>query len=78
MSKWSDLSRQVGWDYDSVQWPSSLKQIEEASPYQLLSWWRFLNVVDLHEMPTDWQAMLELIGDRLFKDIRPKLEEDDE
>ena len=42
MSKFSDISKEVGWDHKTVYWPT-VRQVEASNDlYQVLTWNRFL------------------------------------
>jgi len=38
----SNLSKEVGWNYRKVEWPKTTKEIDKATPYEILEWYRFL------------------------------------
>ena len=37
-----EISRKVGWYPRQVSWPYDMKEVESASAFQLLEWYRFL------------------------------------
>lgn len=67
MSKYSDLSKAVGWDKRRVEWPESFEEIEQATDKQIFEWYRHLpSPIDTRQID-----LLSAIVER-FKDINEK------
>lgn len=73
MSRWSEASKQVGWEHRSVKYPTIAqvdKAYEEDDLYTLVLWHRYLR----SPIDEDQRETLACIEDRLFR-LRKFLEE---
>lgn len=69
MSKFSDLSKEVGWSHRACAYPT-LAQVESGSDHQILSWQRHLPSPENSEQ----EAVMNLVGEK-FTAMRKRLEE---
>lgn len=64
-----ELSKSVGWEHQSVSWPS-LEELESASDYSILKWYRFLPSAITQEHKEIQEVLYKMVtrkGDLDFK-----------
>jgi hypothetical protein len=55
-----ELSKSVGWEPQSVSWPS-MSELESASDYQILKWYRFLPSAITHEQKQVQEVLYQMV-----------------